>query len=265
MLGIKDKVAVITGGTRGIGKATAEEFALLKAKVVIAARDKDRGEKTLDELRKITDDCIFVKTDISEYNQVKNLISTAVNRFEAIDFMINNAADFTGVGDSVVDIKTEDWQKIFDVNVNGVFYCTQIAAKEMIKEGKGGKIVNVSSIIGVTGKLNCSSYAATKGAINLFTKNAAIDLAKYNILVNAIVPGVCNTEINASVPEEERQKQETKIPLGRWAEPEEIAKSIVYLCSELSSYMTGQLLIVDGGYLAGKEISEADSALPRLK
>ncbi len=265
MLGIKDRTVVITGGTSGIGKATAKEFAILDAKIVIAARNQQRGDKTLNELKKITDNCIFVKTDISDYRQVENLISRASSRFGTIDFMINNAADFTGVGDSVVELQAEDWKRIFDVNMNGVFYCTQVAAKEMIKQDKGGRIVNVSSIIGVTGKLNCSSYAATKGAINSFTKNAAIDLAKYNILVNAIAPGVCNTEINSSVPEEERKRQETKIPLGRWAEPEEVAKSILYLCSDLSTYVTGQLLIVDGGYLAGKEISESDSALPRLE
>lgn len=264
MLGIANKVVVITGGTKGLGKAMAKEFALLGAKVVIAARNQEYGKKALNELKKITNNCIFIKVDISKYEQVENLISKTVSKFEGIDFMINNAAIFTGVGDSIVDIKTLDWQQIFDVNMNGVFYCTQIAAKEMIKQGRGGRIVNVSSIIGVTGKLNCSSYAATKGAINSFTKNVAIDLAKHAILVNAIVPGVCNTEINDSVPKKERIKQEAKIPLGRWAEPEEIAKSVIYLCSDLSTYMTGQLLVVDGGYLAGKEISEIDSVLPRL-
>jgi NAD(P)-dependent dehydrogenase (short-subunit alcohol dehydrogenase family) len=264
LLKIKNKVVVITGGTSGLGKAMAKEFALNGAKVVIAARNQKHGEKTLNVLKEITGNCIFIRTDVSKYEQVEDLISAAVDNYGAIDFMINNAAIFTGIGDSIVDIKTRDWKKIFDVNVNGVFYGTQIAAKEMIKKGKGGRIVNVSSIIGVGGKLNCSSYAATKGAINSFTKNAAIDLAKHNILVNAIVPGVCNTEINASVPGNERKMQETKIPLGRWAEPEEIAKSTVFLCSGLSSYMTGQLLIVDGGYLAGKEVSESDSVLPKL-
>jgi len=265
LLGIKKKVIVITGGTKGIGKTIAEEFALLGAKVVIAARNHKLGKKSLKELKKITDHCIFVRTDISKYKQVKNLISATINEFGAIDFMINNAANFTSVGDSVVDIKIKDWQKIFEVNMNGVFYCTQIAAKEMIKQGSGGRIINVSSIIGITGKLNCSSYASTKGAINSFTKNAAIDLAKHNILVNVIAPGVCNTEINANIPKKAKKIQEAKIPLGRWAEPAEIAKGVIYLCSDFSSYVTGQLLIIDGGYLAGKEISEIDSVLPTIK
>jgi len=265
MLGINNKVVVITGGTRGIGKTIAKEFALLGAKIAITARNQELGEKALRELKEITGNCIFIKTDVSKYKQVENLISSVVKKFGAIDFMINNAANFKSVGDSVIDIETKDWQKIFDINMNGVFFCTQIAAREMIKQGNGGRIVNVSSIIGVTGKLNCSSYAATKGAINSFTQNAAIDLSRYNILVNAIVPGICNTEINAGIPKKTREIQEAKIPLGRWAEPEEIAKGVIYLCSDLSTYMTGQLLIVDGGYLAGKEISEIDSVLPEIK
>ena len=110
MLGIKDRTVVITGGTSGIGKATAKEFAILYAKIVIAARNQQRGDKTLNELKKITDNCIFVKTDISDYRQVENLISRASSRFGTIDFMINNAANFTGVGDSVVELKAEDWK-----------------------------------------------------------------------------------------------------------------------------------------------------------
>ena len=265
LLSIENKVVVITGGTRGLGKAIAEEFAIFGAKVVIAARNRVNGNGVLKELRKITNDCIYIKADISKYDQVEDLILGAVDKFGKIDFLINNAAIFSGVGNSVVDINIQDWKQIFDVNLNGLFYCTQIAAREMIKQGRGGRIINVSSIIGVTGKLNCSSYSATKGAINSFTSSAAIDLAKYSILVNAVVPGVCNTEVNAGVSTEQRKIQETKIPLGRWAEPEEIAKSVIYLCSDLSTYITGQLLIVDGGYLAGKEISEADSILPVLE
>ena len=265
LLSIENKVTVITGGTRGLGRAIAEEFSKSGAKVVIAARNSINGNKVLKELRRITNDCIFIKADITKYNQVENLISAAVDKFGKIDFLINNAAVFNGIGNSVADIEIQDWKQIFDVNLNGLFYCTQVAASEMIRQGRGGRIINVSSIIGVTGKLNCSSYAATKGAVNSFTRSAAIDLARYGILVNAIVPGVCNTEVNASVSIGQRKIQETKIPLGRWAEPEEIAKSVLYLCSDLSTYVTGHLLIVDGGYLAGKEISEADSALPELE
>ena len=259
MLGLENKVAVITGGTRGLGKAIAKEFGIFGAKVVIAARDQVKGERTLNELREFIKKCIFIKTDVTKYQQVEDLIFKTINELGGIDFMINNAAIF--IGNSVVDIKNEDWQKILDVNMNGVFYCTKVAAKEMIKQGRGGRIVNVSSIIGVTGKIYCSAYTATKGAINSFTKNVAIDLAKYNILVNSIVPGVCDTEINAPIKGAERRKSEAKIPLNRWAKPEEVAKGVIYLCSNLSTYVTGHNLVVDGGYTAGKEISEIDSVL----
>ena len=259
MSGIKDKVAVITGGSQGLGKAMAREFATYGAGVVIASRNKETGDKALSEIREITEECCFIQTDVTDYSQVANLIKQAVRQFGQIDFMINNAAIFKG--DTVTDITFEDWKSIFDTNVNGVLYCTQLAAKEMIARGRGGRIVNVSSIIGVTGKLKCSAYAASKGAINSFTKNAAIELAPYNILVNAIVPGVCDSEINLHISKKDRRRSESQIPLQRWARPEEIAKSTVFLCSELSTYITGHLLVVDGGYLAGKEISGTSSIL----
>jgi len=259
MLGIKDRVVVITGGTQGLGKAIAIEFARFGAKVVIASRDKLKGEKTLKELKELTKNCIYKKTDVTDYKQMQKLISFAVNKFGGIDFMINNAGIF--IGSFITELKIGDWKKVFDVNVNGIFYGTKFAAEEMIKNGNGGRIINISSIIGVTGKFNCSAYAATKGAINAFTKNVAIDLAKYNIMVNAIIPGVCDSEINEHISNDERKRSESYIPLKRWARPEEIAKSTVFLCSNLSTYITGHLLIVDGGYLAGKEISETNSVL----
>ena len=259
MLGIKDRVVVITGGTQGLGKAIAIEFARFGAKVVIASRDKLKGEKTLKELKELTKNCIYKKTDVTDYKQMQKLISFAVNKFGGIDFMINNAGIF--IGGFITELKIGDWKKVFDVNVNGIFYGTKFAAEEMIKNGNGGRIINISSIIGVTGKLGCSAYAATKGALNAFTKNVAIDLAKYNIMVNAIIPGVCDSEINEHISNDERKRSESYIPLKRWARPEEIAKSTVFLCSNLSTYITGHLLIVDGGYLAGKEISETNSVL----
>ena len=259
MLGIEGKVAVITGGTRGLGKAMAIELAKYGAKVVIAARDEVIGDRTIKELEKITEYCLYKKTDVTSYEQMSELMAAAVSRFKKIDFMINNAGIFAG--GSLPDIEPEGWRRIFDVNLNSIFYGTRLASKEMIKNGQGGRIINVSSIIGITGKLNCSAYAATKGAINTFTKNAAIDLAKYKILVNAIVPGVCDSEINEHIKSRERKKSESYIPLGRWARPEEIAKSTAFLCSDLATYVTGQMLIVDGGYLAGKEITEEGSVL----
>ncbi len=237
----------------------AKEFALFGASIVIASRNKKKGKKALDELKSITKNCIFIQTDVTDHSQVSNLVQNAVLEFGHIDFMINNAGAF--IGGKLTDIKVEDWKKIFEVNVNGIFYGTRLAAKEMINAGRGGRIVNISSIIGITGKFKCSAYASSKGALNMFTKNAAIELAPYNILVNAIVPGVCDSEINLHINKEERKRSEGQIPLKRWARPEEIARSTVFLCSELSTYITGHLLVVDGGYLAGKEISEAGSIL----
>jgi 3-oxoacyl-[acyl-carrier protein] reductase len=259
MLGIDNKTAVITGASQGLGKAMALELARFGAKVVIASRGAEAGEETASMIKKITPDCIYQKTDVTDYKQVDALISKTVDTFGGIDIMISNAGIF--IGGPFQDIGRDDWLRLMDVNVNGLFYCGQTASREMIKAGKGGRIINVSSIIGLTGKLNCSTYAASKGAVNALTKNMAIELAPYNILVNAIVPGVFDSEVNAHIPEEERRKSMARIPLNRWGLPVEIAKSVVYLCSDLSTYVTGETLIVDGGYLAGKEITEAENTL----
>ena len=148
-----------------------------------------------------------------------------------------------------------------DVNLSGVYYGARAAGRRMIEQGEGGRIVNVSSIIGVVGKLLCSAYAASKGAVNTLTRNLAIDLAPHGILVNAIVPGVCDSEINAHVAESDRRRSEAKIPLGRWGSPAEIAKGVVFLCSDMATYVTGTTLIVDGGYTTGSETRSGDSVL----
>jgi NAD(P)-dependent dehydrogenase (short-subunit alcohol dehydrogenase family) len=259
MLGVDGKVAIVTGGSRGLGKTMCHELANNGVKVAFASRNEEAGHRALKELKKTTDDCFYIKTDVRDYTQVQNLVKKTVEKFGMLDFMINNAGIF--IGSSILDIKQEDLHNIFKVNVFGLIYCTQIAAKEIIKEGHGGRIINVSSIIGMTGKLGCSAYTATKGAVNALTKNMAIDLAPYNILVNTIVPGVCDSEINAHIGEEGRKISMKKIPLNRWASPEEIAKGVLYLCSDLSTYVTGESLVIDGGYLSGKEISESDSIL----
>ncbi len=259
MLGIDNKIAVITGASQGLGKAMAVELARFGAKVVIASRKEKAGEETASTIKQITPDCFYQKTDVTEYNQVETLISKTVDRFGGIDYMISNAGIF--IGGAFGDIRRDDWLRLMDVNLNGLFYCGQIASREMIKSGNGGRIINISSIVGTTAKLNCSAYAASKGAVNALTKNMAVELAPYNILVNAVIPGVCDSEINAHIPEEDRKKSMSRIPLNRWGLPAEIAKSVVYLCSDLSTYVTGETLAVDGGYLAGKEITESGNTL----
>ena len=242
MIGIENKVAVVTGGSRGLGKVMAAELARYGASVVIGARDEETGRRALSDLQEITDRAVFQATDVTRYEDV-----------------INNAGIF--IGGTPTELTIEDWSAVIDVNLNGVFYGSRAAAEQMIDQGRGGRIVNVSSIIGVTGKLLSSAYTASKGGINALTKNLAIDLADHGILVNAIVPGVCDTEINADIPESERRKSEAKIPLNRWARAEEIAHGVLYLCSDLSTYVTGEILVVDGGYLAGKEVRAGESVL----
>ncbi len=259
MLGIENKVAVVTGGTRGLGKAMAQELATFGARVVIAARDEDTGRAAIEELQAVTEHCLFERADVTRYDDMERLMANAIDAFGRVDFMINNAGIF--IGGPPTEISIDDWSAVVDVNLNGVFYGARAAAIQMIAQGTGGRIVNVSSVIGVTAKLLCSAYTASKGAVIALTRNLAVDLADHGILVNAIVPGVCDTEINAHIPQDERRKSEAKIPLNRWARADEIARSVVYLCSDLASYVTGETLVVDGGYLAGKEVRAGDSVL----
>lgn len=259
MLDIEDKVAVVTGGTRGLGKVMALELARNGAAVVVGARDQAIGRQAIEDLGSITERAVFQPTDVSEYGDLERLVTRAVEEFGGVDFMINNAGIF--IGGTPTELSIEDWGAVIDVNLSGVFYGSRAAAAQMIEQGRGGRIVNVSSIIGVTGKLLSSAYAAAKGGVNALTRNLAIDLADHDILVNTIVPGVCDTEINADITADERTKSEAKIPLRRWARPEEIAAGVVYLCSDLATYVTGSTLVVDGGYLAGKEVRAGDSVL----
>lgn len=259
MLDIENKVIIVTGGSRGLGKAMVFELAKSGAKIVIASRDRKNAEKTIKEVSKITKECLYVKTDISKPEETDNLASETVERFSKIDILINNAAIF--IGGEFEDIKLSEWKKIFDINLNGVFYCSRSVSNHMIEKSIKGRIINISSIIGLAGKTGCCAYATSKSAVNMLTKSMAIDLAKYGILVNALAPGVCDSEINSHITEQDRKKSESNIPLKRWAKPEEIAKSVLYLCSGLSTYVNGEILTVDGGYLTGKETSKDISIL----
>ena len=259
MLGIDDKIAVVTGATQGLGKAMAFELAAHGAKLVLAARGEAGGARTVEELSATGASCIFQPTDVSRHDDVEALVDRAVDQYGRVDIMINNAGIF--IGGSPTEMAVDDWNRVIDVNLSGVYYGARAAGRRMIEQGDGGRIVNVSSIIGVVGKLLCSAYTASKGAVNALTRNLAIDLARYGILVNAIVPGVCDSEINAHVAIDDRRRSEAKIPLGRWGSPAEIAKGVVFLCSDMATYVTGTTLIVDGGYVTGTETRSEDSIL----
>lgn len=248
MFDINGKTAIVTGGTSGIGLATAEAFLRKGANVVIAARNEKRGAEALAHLKEISDTVAFRKTDTSDEEDVKALVAFAVDTFGSLDIMYNNA----GIGDMApIDQMTgENFKKLIDINLTGVFYGIKYAALQMEKQGTGGAIVSTSSIEGAVGDPNLPSYNAAKGGVNLMSQSAALALAKHHIRVNTVNPGYIETGmVNEDVMGKEAIDYLVSLhPLGRLGKPEEIAHGVVFLVE--NEFTTGTHLYIDGGYTA---------------
>jgi NAD(P)-dependent dehydrogenase (short-subunit alcohol dehydrogenase family) len=244
------KVALITGGNAGIGRATAIEFAKHGAKVVITGRREKEGHEVIAEIKAIGGDAIFVKTDVSKESDVEAMIKQTLETFGRLDFAFNNA----GVEETLTPLANqteETYDQIMDINVKGVWLSLKHEIPAMLKSG-GGAIVNNSSIGGLVGFAMAPIYVASKHAVVGLTKAVALEYAKQNVRVNAVAPGTIETRMFrdvASAPEV-RQMLESATPIGRVGQPEEIAGAVVWLCSDGASFITGQILPIDGGYTA---------------
>jgi 3-oxoacyl-[acyl-carrier protein] reductase len=246
---LENKVAIVTGAAQGIGKAIAIQMAREGASVLIADIDGKLGKKTTTEINSANGKAIFVQTDVSDKVQVESAVQNAINEFGKLDIMVNNAGIINR--DSVLEVSSEDWAKVFSVNVNGTYHGTVAAGKHMVERGEGGHILNLASPNGVMGLTNRSAYASTKGAIMAYTRCCATELGQYGIQVNGIAPGFTNTEINASFfTPQVLESLQFRVPVNRVAEPEEIGKSAVALVSGDFPYMNGQIVFVDGGWSA---------------
>lgn len=247
---LKGKIAIITGSQRGIGYGIAEEMAKEGANIVISDIDLNGCKKAAEQLMsKYKVDSLAIKCDISKKNEVDNLIQQALKKFKRIDILVNNAGV---VRFGPLLQKTEqDWDFTLDINLKGTFLCTQAAAKQMVKQ-KQGKIISIASIAGFVGFDNISDYCASKGGIINLTKELALELAPYNINVNAIAPGVIETPMTASMLKDKKQRAGllAQTPLGRVGQPKDIGKAAVYLASSDSDFVTGHTLVVDGGWLS---------------
>lgn len=248
MFDINGKTAVITGGTSGIGLATAEAFLKKGAKVVIAARNAERGAAAEAQLKQVSDDVVFRVTDTSSEEDVKALVDFAVETFGSLDIMFNNAG-VGGMG-TVDQLSGEEFRKLIDINLTGVFYGVKYAALQMEKQGTGGAIVNTSSIEGCVGDPVLPHYNAAKGGVNLLTKSAALSLAQYGIRVNTVNPGYIETGmVNEDTMGADNIKRLISLhPLGRLGHSEEIAHGVVFLVE--NEFTTGHNLYIDGGYTA---------------
>lgn len=243
----KDKVIVITGSTFGIGKSTAVAFAKRGAKVVLS--DWFEDEETEKIIKGIGGDAIFVKCDVSNEAEVKNLVARAISHYGRLDFAFNNAG-IEGTPAPVTDCTTDNWNNTININLKGVWFCMKYQIPEMLKVG-GGSVVNNASIAGLVGFGGVPAYVASKHGVVGLTKNAALDYAKQNIRVNAVCPGVIQTPMIDRFTGKDPKTLEQLVaakPMGRVGQPEEIAEAVVFLCSNAASFITGQAIAIDGGW-----------------
>lgn len=240
------KVAIVTGASRGIGRGIAIELAKEGAAIVINySKDDEGAEETLNMLKEIGVSAIKIKKDISIYEETEEIVNEAIKHFGKIDILVNNA------GRSVIglfmDAGKDEIDNLMKSNLLGAMYLTKNVIPHMLS--RGGAILNISSMWGDVGASCEVLYSASKGGINLFTKALAKEMAPSNIRVNAIAPGVINTKMNSFLTDEDKRDLEEEIPMGRFGESEEIGKIAVFLCSDDSSYITGQIIRADGGMI----------------
>lgn len=251
-LELHNKVALITGGTSGIGRDTSILFAKSGAKVVVAGRREREGQETIDMVRAAGGEAIFVQTDVSQTPQVQFLVQKTVDTYGRLDIAFNNAG-IEGRWIPIVDQPEEDWDSTIDINVKGVWLCMKYQLRQMIKQGAGGAIVNMASVAGFIGAAGAATYCASKHAVMGLTKSAALEVARNGIRVNVICPGIIETPMGQRIfgaPEVTKWALGF-YPLGRFGKPMEVAEAVLWMCSDRASFMTGQSIVLDGGFLSG--------------
>jgi NAD(P)-dependent dehydrogenase (short-subunit alcohol dehydrogenase family) len=247
----KDKVALVTGGSFGIGRATAIAFAKRGAKVIVADLLEDKDETTLHEIKNAGGEGIFIKCDVSSSTDVQAMIVKSIAAFGRIDFAFNNAG-IEGTMGQTHECTEENWDKTISVNLKGIWLCMKNEILLMQKQGKGA-IVNCASVAGLIGFPGLPAYVASKHGVAGLTKTAALENAKLNIRINAVCPGVIKTPMIDRITGKEKSVEksyESMEPVGRMGQPEEVDEAVVWLCSDGASFITGAILPVDGGWIA---------------
>jgi len=247
---LKGKSGIVTGGGSGIGKAIAKGLVQAGAEIVIVGRNKEKLGEAADEIRPFGGPVIPVQADISKMEDIRSLVDRTVKEFSKIDFLFNNAGIIWRAPSE--DFMEKDWDEAMNINLKGPFFLAQAVARVIISQKRKGKIINTSSLIAVQGGRRVPAYAASKGGLSQVTKSMANDWAKYNILVNAIGPGWVKTELTEPLRKDKERYAEitNRIPLGRWADPEDLVGAAIFLASDASDYITGQTIFVDGGWLS---------------
>jgi len=240
----KDKVVVITGASRGIGREIALKFAGQGACVVLSARGEQSVAEFAEDIRSGGGQALAVKGDVANGDDVDHLFALAVESYGRVDILVNNAG-ITRDG-LLMRMKDEDWDAVLDTNLKGAFLCTRAAVKLMSKQ-KYGRIVNISSVVGEMGNAGQANYSASKAGLLGLTKSVARELARRNVTVNAITPGFIETDMTEALPQKTRESLQAQIPMGTFGKPSDIAQAVLFFSSDATAYITGQVLGVNGG------------------
>jgi len=252
MTDFTNKVALVTGGASGIGRASALAFAREGAKVLVSDIAETRGQETVSMIREISGDATFIQADVTNWEEVSALIETTIGTYQHLDFALNNAG-VQGVRARTADYPEDEWQHVIDVNLNSVWYCMKFELEQMIKQ-RHGVIVNLASVAGLVGFPLHSAYSASKHAVVGLTKAAALEYIRKGIRINAVCPGFIDTPMVQNAKKEEPeyvQRLIERVPARRMGTPEEVAAAILYICSGQAGFVTGHTLVLDGGITAG--------------
>lgn len=246
-MNLKGKTAIITGGSRGIGKACAIYLAKQGADIVFNySNSSSMAEETADEIKNLGVKVLAVKADVKSSQDIDYLFNQALENFNSIDILVNNAGITRDT--LLIRMKEEDWDTVLDINLKGVYLTCKAAAKHMMKK-RQGRIINISSVVGITGNPGQANYAASKAGIIGFSKSIAKELAPRGILVNVVAPGFIDTDMTSVLGEKVKDNILSQIPLGRYGSPEDVAKLVTFLASDDNQYITGQVINIDGGML----------------
>ena len=241
---LKGKNAIVTGSTRGIGKAIAMELAKAGANIVLSGRNENLLRDVKTEIEALGVKCIAVKGDVQIADDAQNLIDSCVNEFETVDILVNNAG--ITKDNLLMRMKEDEWDDVINVNLKGTYNTIRAAVKRLMKQ-RFGKIINITSVVGVMGNAGQANYSASKAGVIGLTKSVAKELATRNIQVNAVAPGYIMTDMTEAIPEDKKEELQRIIPLGKLGEASAIANAVLFLSSSKSDYITGQVLNVDGG------------------
>jgi 3-oxoacyl-[acyl-carrier protein] reductase len=241
---LKDKVALITGGARGIGRSIALTFAKEGADIAVADVNLEEAQNAAKDIEAMGRKSLALLMDVTDYTKVEEGINKILDKFGKVDILVNNAG--ITKDNLMLRMSQIEWDAVINVNLKGTFNCIKAVSRPMIKQ-RQGRIINIASIIGIIGNPGQANYSASKAGIIALTKTAAKELSSRNINVNAVAPGFIQTEMTAKIPEDLKQKMMQAIPLNKFGDPEDVAGVCLFLASEESSYITGQTIVVDGG------------------